>query len=626
MTDLKVGYGFVAIYLDWDGYSQMENSMTESIDILDEHKTEVGLAQALTELSDVREVARHSSGSDRFDVVNQYWDGFISPEEGSTSLGVSRSQFFRICAKARGSVNYLQLVIGKPGRKPDQIVLPYEVARMIEEMYFEHYPKAKSFAGVWDACQSEGDRRGIKRPTYYSVCRWIKQRPEKERYEMLMGKEAAEQRYAYRPGYKTTTRPLEWVQIDHTPADVLIVDSKDRTRIIGRPYLSFAICLHTRVVLGFYVSFLHPSAVTVAKLLETCVFPKDELLKGWGLRPEIWPMHGLPEVIHTDNAKEFVSQVFELNAKDYGIKVLQRPIGEKHFGGHIESLIGKKTKKLLHALPGTTGANTVERKRLESENKASITIERLRRIIALGIHAYHETKHSELNDTPAKIWAKYQGGDHSPRVLLEHKKKAFRYCFYPERPRKLITPSGIELFRRFYNHVKFESHVREKVLVKFDPYDVSYVMVQLAGKWLRAECTRNPFERSNDYERYRWERQQKGDRNGTTSEEGARSRAQLNEEVAEEKNLTSQAKRKRKREVGVADYKMENQRLDKSPGYPSDITEHTQPVSRSKKKSHTKQKLKSSKGQGNVIDINTVINRSRKTDDEDFVIYDMDRR
>jgi putative transposase len=497
---------------------------------------------------------------------------------------------------------------------------------MVEEMYFEHYPMAKSFAGVWDACQSEGDRRRIKRPSYYSVCRWIKQRPEKERYEMVMGKEAAEQRYAYRPGYKMTTRPLEWVQIDHTPADVLIVDSKDRTRIIGRPYLSFAICLHTRVVLGFYVSFLHPSSVTVAKLLETCVLPKHDLLKGWGVAVEKWPMHGVPEVIHTDNAKEFVSQVFELNAKEYGIEVLQRPIGEKHFGGHIESLIGKMTKKLLHALPGTTGANTVERKRLESEHKATVTIERLRRVIVLGIHAYHETKHSELDDTPANFWNKYQGSEHAPRVLPEQKKKAFRYCFYPEKSEKLITPDGIELFRRFYNHAKFDRYVREKVLVKFDPYDVSYVMVKLAGEWIRAECTRNPFERSSDYERYRWERQQKGERNGTTSKEGAESRAQIYEEVAEEKKLTAQAKRQRKREVGIADYKRENRRLDKSPADPSEITKQLQPSSRSKKKSQAIHKIKPSKGQGNVIDINAVINRSRKADDDDFVIYDMDRR
>jgi putative transposase len=601
--------------------------MTEATGLeTDAHTTTISV-QSLTEASDLTEVQRHALGSDRFEVVKRYWDGDLTPEEGSDALGISRSQFFRICAKARGALNYLQVVPGKRGRKADKIVLPYEVERMIEEIYIEHYPQGKTFSAVWEACQVEGDRRRITRPSYYSVCRWIKQRPERERYEMVNGEEAAAQRYDYRPGYKETSRPLEWVQIDHTPADLLVVDSLDRTTIIGRPYLSFAICIHTRVVLGFYISFLHPSAVTVAKLLETCVLPKNKLLEAWKLRSDLWPMHGLPEVIHTDNAKEFVSQVFQLNAKDFDIDVQQRPIGKKHFGGHIESLIGKQSMKLLHALPGTTGANTVARKKLKSEKSACVTIERLRRLVALGIHSYHETKHSELNDRPARIWEKFQATKNAPRMLLESKHDSFRYCFYPEVPRKKITTGGIELFRRFYDHADFESSVLEEVLVKYDPYDISYIMVFLHGKWIKATCKRNVFERSNDYELYRWERQQKGERNGTMSAAGAESKGQIFDEVKEEKSLTAQAKRKRKRVKGEEDYRKENKLLDKAGNKPESHAPENKKTS-AELKPKAKKEIARSKSdvKSNVIDLNAIMSKklTNETDDE-IVIYNMDR-
>ena len=585
-----------------------------------------GLDQTLTEASDAREIARHAEGDDRFETVKRYRSGEISAADAAAMLGISRSQFFRICKKARGAVNYLQVVPAKCGRKPDKIVLPYEVERMIGEMYFEHYRNCKSFAGVWDACQAEGDRRRIQRPSYYSVCRWIKARPEKERYEMLHGKEAAIQRYEYRPGFKKTSRPLEWVQIDHTVADVLVVDSDDRTKIIGRPYLSFAICLHTRVILGFYISFLHPSAVTVAKLLETCALPKDELLKGWGMKPELWPMFGLPEVIHTDNAKEFVSQVFILNAKEFGIDVQQRPIGKKHFGGHIESLIGKKSMKLLHALPGTTGANTVERKKLKSEKTASVTIERLRRMIVLSIHTYHETKHSELEKRPSDVWSGYKAGENKIRLVPAEKHRTFRYCFYPEIADKEIFPYGIELHRRFYDHPEFSAHVHEKVLVKYDPYDLTYIMVFLNNGWLKAQCVRNKLSRSDDYEYYRWERNQKGERIGTMSAEGAGSRHQAFEEAKDEARLSTKAKRERKRNFGKADYKRENDRLDSHKPVADEFYQKSLSDTKIRSKPEPNTRSLPAKEKSNVISIETRFKTNQSVDDGDFVIYDMDGR
>jgi putative transposase len=59
---------------------------------------------------------------------------------------------------------------------------------------------------------------------------------------------------------------LEWVQIDHTPANVIVVDQHHRLPI-GRPHLTAAIDEATRCVPGFAVTSEAPSAISVGLCL-----------------------------------------------------------------------------------------------------------------------------------------------------------------------------------------------------------------------------------------------------------------------------------------------------------------------------------------------------------------------
>ncbi len=59
------------------------------------------------------------------------------------------------------------------------------------------------------------------------------------------------------------------VQVDHTPADVLIVD-RFRRPVIGRPWVTVAIDLATRTIPAFFVGMERPGAATVALLVTLC--------------------------------------------------------------------------------------------------------------------------------------------------------------------------------------------------------------------------------------------------------------------------------------------------------------------------------------------------------------------
>jgi len=51
-----------------------------------------------------------------------------------------------------------------------------------------------------------------------------------------------------------------------------------------------------------------------------------------------WSIGGLPEALHVDNGADFRSRAFERACRNHGIQIRWRPIGEPHFGGHIERL------------------------------------------------------------------------------------------------------------------------------------------------------------------------------------------------------------------------------------------------------------------------------------------------
>ncbi|WP_170575653.1 hypothetical protein [Ruegeria atlantica] len=69
-------------------------------------------------------------------------------------------------------------------------------------------------------------------------------------------------------------RPLEGDQIDYTLADIILVDQFER-KPLGRPWLTLAIDVATRVVLGVHVIFDTPSVLSIGLCQHHCVRTKS---------------------------------------------------------------------------------------------------------------------------------------------------------------------------------------------------------------------------------------------------------------------------------------------------------------------------------------------------------------
>jgi putative transposase len=159
------------------------------------------------------------------------------------------------------------------------------------------------------------------------------------------------------PGSFVVQRPLDVVQIDHTPMDIVVVDDLYR-QPLGKPYLTLATDVATRCILGFVISFVPPGAGTVSLCMTLIVSPKTAWLKQLGVSGA-WPMAGLPKTLHLDGAAEFKSKALRRGCGQYGIELVHRE--RPHHGGHIERLIGTKMSK-LKGLPGATGGSPKARR------------------------------------------------------------------------------------------------------------------------------------------------------------------------------------------------------------------------------------------------------------------------
>src|SRR5271166_5964584 len=145
------------------------------------------------------------------------------------------------------------------------------------------------------------------------------------------------------PGHYVAARPLAVVQIDHTRVDAVVVDEETREPI-GRPWITLAIDVFTRMVTGFHLTMAAPSRLSTGLALLHAVHDKTAWLKEREIEAS-WPVAGLPETLHADNGSDFRSRAFVRACRDSGIKIMWRIPGEPHYGGHIERLIGALVHK-----------------------------------------------------------------------------------------------------------------------------------------------------------------------------------------------------------------------------------------------------------------------------------------
>lgn len=267
---------------------------------------------------------------------------------------------------------------------------------------------------------------------------------------------------------------------------MLLTDDAERLPL-GRPWLTVAIDVYTRCVLGLHVSFDAPSATAVALCLEQVILPKETWLKKLNIDAN-WPMYGKPEILLLDNGADFHSEALTRGCDEYGITLQYRPVMKPHFGAHIERLIGTLMQR-VHLLPGTTFSNPKARGDYNSAARSIFTLSEFRGwFVGQVTRWYHLHAHQGLGGiAPSHAWEgawKADGQIRVPPVIASPME--LRAAFLPVAWRA-VKRTGVEWARIRYWHEALEPLIgsEEKLCVRYDPRDVRQVLARGPdGTWL----------------------------------------------------------------------------------------------------------------------------------------------
>lgn len=186
---------------------------------------------------------------------------------------------------------------------------------------------------------------------------------------------------------------LAIVEIDTHILDIIIIDSTTNLPL-GRPYLSCAIDVHTRAIVGYYISMLPPSATTTLALLKKMLLRPSQNLPG-----------GIPSLIVPDNGVEFKNSTLSHICNHLKITIQPAQNRNPDNKPHIERFFGTLTFGLIQQLQGTTFSNPEARGDYDSRKHASLTLENLKSYVEEWIEVvYQGSIHSTTNKKPIEFW------------------------------------------------------------------------------------------------------------------------------------------------------------------------------------------------------------------------------
>jgi putative transposase len=396
----------------------------------------------------------------------------------AAELGYSCTQLYEYLARFASHPRLTSLLPRRRGPTPGGSRLSSEINQLIDEAIESLYltrqrPRLIDLVvEIRRRCRTIG----LKAPSRKAITARVNARPRREIVARRQGQKAARDRYAPAIGALEAAWPLALVQIDHTLVDVIVVDSVTRAPI-QRPWLTLAIDVCTRCVVGFHLSLEAPSATSVALCITHAVLRKSPWLTERKIEAD-WPVQGLFTRLHLDNGKDFHSEALRRGCEQYGISIDYRPVRTPHYGGHIERLIGTMMGK-VHLLPGTTYSSIAEKGDTNPEKTAAMTIDELERWLVHAIAGvYHRTVHRALGIAPLAAWERGLAGDGvtpgcgEPASVSDPRR--FLIDFLPLEHR-LIRRDGVSLHSIHYWSDILRAWIGEpeKVIVRYDPRDLS---------------------------------------------------------------------------------------------------------------------------------------------------------
>lgn len=238
------------------------------------------------------------------------------------------------------------------------------------------------------------------------------------------------------------------VEIDSTELSIHVRDPRfDNKRLSGgRVFLCTAVCVRTRYILGYSLSFSSPSWENVSECLYNVVEDKNQYCAKYGIRllPGQWESRHRINIIRIDNGNEYPKELIDAQLRHISgfFKVEIVPKARGDFKAVVERQIGTLDRQAA-SQPGGIEA-TRDQTEQDASQRASILIDDLHRTIIRAIGHQNTFKNcaklldrdmaeAQIGINPASLWSysmKHQMSGGTP--VAKKELPSIRYSLLPK--------------------------------------------------------------------------------------------------------------------------------------------------------------------------------------------------
>lgn len=379
--------------------------------------------------------------------------------------------------------------------------------------------------------------------------------PMREQLALRFGPDYARRAMRISLGGVETTRPLQRVEVDHTPLGAFLLDEDFLPW--GRANTSLALEAHCVMPLGVYWGAEVPSIVSVARCMRHSVEPKIDFMSKYPNVKGSWEAYGLAETYIGDNGLEEHAQALRQACSEMGGAAFELcPRAAPWYKPNVERFFRTQDLDLLQGLPGATMENFLTRSDFDPKKDMLLRRSSFGRIFVKWIVDIHMRKRlaSLGNLSPVEAWRKDIGLTEqfvpTRTILLE--RLFLRDVDGDKRP--VLDHEGIEFDCLIYNSAELgalrsQTAVKMKVRIRVSDEDLGHIYVCVPNHdiWIMVPCLNQKYARGLT----RWQHEKCKKMQRVQLDEGyeltlAESRQEIINDIENEKEEFRQAHRKKR--------------------------------------------------------------------------------
>lgn len=382
---------------------------------------------------------------------------------------------------------HFELVINKYYRNKKKASLTETYTLMLKDFYSDTYIKDNEVKyKIWDESRI---------PSYQQFYYWFRKTKDVQK-DIIFRESEKEFNLKHRQLLSNSTQetdgPGTRFQVDATIADVYLVSSLNRNRVIGRPVVYAIIDVFSRMVTGIYVGLEGPSWLGGMMALDNMIADKTDYCKQYGIEinEEQWPCKHLPEIIIADRG-EFEGYNVENLINNLNVKIENTSPYRGDLKGIVERSFRTTNEKIKHKTPGAIQKEYRKRGDRDYRLDATLTLEEFTKIY-INIVLHHNSKiidkypidkemiADEITATPINLWN--WGIENRKGRLKTVDREVLRLNILPK-GKASVSRAGIRFKGLYYSSdkaVKEQWFVNLKVRsieIVYDPRNMSKIYI-----------------------------------------------------------------------------------------------------------------------------------------------------